>query len=294
MEVNSNKNYALSFVALLSPDSLSESGFESTLRTLLDTKGFSVIVLDPKDKTIEPFLPKLYALLLEEVRFIDLYQVYEDVFDKVPVSLISHSWFIENITVSKKVIYDFLKRTIDIAVGFVGICVTLPLYPFIMLAMRIEGAGPFFITQIRVGKRNRPIRLYKFRSMTHSEDGVWIGETANKITKVGAFLRKSSFDEFPQFLNILRGDISLVGPRPDMTGLEERLSKEIPYYSFRYVVKPGLSGWAQTKQDIIPNSVAENKDRLAYDLYYVKNRTLFLDIKIILKTLKTWVVRGGR
>lgn len=119
-------------------------------------------------------------------------------------------------------------------------------------------------------------------------------ETANKITKVGAFLRKSSFDEFPQFLNILRGDISLVGPRPDMTGLEERLSKEIPYYSFRYVVKPGLSGWAQTKQDIIPNSVAENKDRLAYDLYYVKNRTLFLDIKIILKTLKTWVVRGGR
>jgi lipopolysaccharide/colanic/teichoic acid biosynthesis glycosyltransferase len=107
-------------------------------------------------------------------------------------------------------------------------------------------------------------------------------------------LRKSSIDEFPQFLNILRGDISLVGPRPDMTGLEERLSKEIPYYSVRYVVKPGLSGWAQTRQDVIPNTIQENKDRLAYDLYYIKNRSVLLDTKIILKTIKTLLTRGGR
>ena len=123
---------------------------------------------------------------------------------------------------------------------------------------------------------------------------MWLGESTNKITKVGKFLRKSSIDEFPQFWNILKGDLSLVGPRPDMTGLEERLSKEIPYYSVRYIVKPGLSGWAQTRQDVIPNTIQENKERLAYDLFYIKNRSLILDLKIILKTIKTLLSRGAR
>lgn len=293
-EVNINKNYALSFVSLISPLTFSESDFELKLKHMIEKNSVSVIVLDPTDKSIEPFLPKLYTLLLEELKFIDVYQVYEDVFDKVPVSLIKYGWFIENITVTQKIMYDMLKRSIDIFVAIVGGTFTLLLYPFIILAIKIEGPGPIFIMQTRVGKNNKPINIYKFRSMTNNEDGVWIGESKNKITKVGAILRKSSIDEFPQFWNILRGDISLVGPRPDMTGLESRLSKEIPYYSVRYVVKPGLSGWAQTQQDVIPNSIEENKDRLAYDLYYIKNRSFFLDIKIILKTIKTLLARGGR
>ncbi len=293
-EVNTNKNYVLSFVSLISPESFSKSDFEVRLKRMLDEHSVSVIVLDSKDKSIEPFLPKLYMLLLEEVKFIDLYQVYEDVFDKVPVSLIRYGWFIENITVAQKIMYDLLKRTIDICVALVGGSISLLLYPFVIVAIKLEGPGPIFISQVRVGKNNRPIKIYKFRSMTKNEDGVWIGESQNKITRVGAFLRKSSIDEFPQFWNILKGDISLVGPRPDMTGLETRLSQEIPYYSVRYVVKPGLSGWAQTKQDVIPNSIEENKDRLAYDLYYIKNRSLFLDITIIFKTIKTLLIRGGR
>jgi exopolysaccharide biosynthesis polyprenyl glycosylphosphotransferase len=293
-EVNINKNYALSFASLISPESFSEADFELKLKHLLEEKDVSVVVLDFNHKNIEPFLPQLYTLLLDNIKFIDLYQVYEDVFDKVPVSLIQYSWFIEHISVAQKIIYDILKRTIDIVVAIVGGLVSLVLYPFVISAIKLEDGGSIFISQMRVGQNNKLIRIYKFRSMSRNEDGVWLGESENKITKVGKFLRKSSIDEFPQFWNILRGDLSLIGPRPDMTGLESRLTQEIPYYSVRYVVKPGLSGWAQTKQDIIPNSIEENKERLAYDLYYIKNRSLFLDIKIILKTVKTLLTRGGR
>lgn len=294
-EVNNDKHYALYFVDYIKPSIFSESNFEEKIKNVLDRFDISVVVVDLKNKNIEPILPRLYSLLLQKIKFINLYQVYEDVFDKEPVSLVQHSWFIENISASNKIIYDIIKRSMDISVALIGGIFSLIFYPFIILAIKIENPkGDIFISQIRVGKNNKPIKIYKFRSMQKNEDGVWIGESQNKITKVGSFLRKSSFDEFPQFWSILKGDLSLIGPRPDMTGLENRLSKEIPYYSVRYIVNPGLSGWAQTKQDVIPNTIQENKDRLAYDLYYIKNRSLFLDLKIILKTIKTLLTRGGR
>lgn len=293
-EVNNDKHYALTFTKHIRPD-LSGDMLSEEFKKMIHISDVSVIVIDLKNKNIEPFLPKLYGLLLDNVKFIDLYQVYEDVFYKVPVSLIEYDWFIQYVSVSNKVMYDILKRSIDITVAIVGGSISLLLYPFVICAMKIENPrGAIFISQVRVGKDNKPIKIYKFRSMDKNENGVWIGESQNKITRVGAFLRKSSIDEFPQFWNILKGDLSLIGPRPDMTGLEERLSKEIPYYSVRYVVKPGLSGWAQTRQDVIPNTVEENKDRLAYDLYYIKNRSLLLDAKILLKTVKTLLTRGAR
>lgn len=294
-EVNNDKHYSLYFVDYIKPSIFSEDNFEIKIQKILDTFDVSVIVIDLKNKSIEPFLPQLYTLLLNNIKFINLYQVYEDVFYKEPVSLVQHSWFIEHVSVSNKIVYDIIKRVVDISVACIGGFVSLLLYPFIIGAMKIENPkGDIFISQTRVGRNNKPIKIYKFRSMQKNEDGVWLGESQNTITKVGAFLRKSSMDEFPQFWNILKGDLSLIGPRPDMTGLESRLSQEIPYYSVRYVVKPGLSGWAQTRQDVIPNTIEENKERLAYDLYYIKNRSMFLDIKIILKTIKTLLTRGGR
>lgn len=291
-EVNRDKHYALEFVKYLKPSQLEDANEIKSIQLMNDV---SVVVIDFKNKSIETHLPYLYALLLENKKFFDLYQVYEEVFYKVPVSLIHHDWFIENISTNSKVTYDLFKRIVDVLVALIGGMITLLFYPLIMLAMKIEEPkGSIFISQIRVGKNNKPIKIYKFRSMKRNENGVWLGESENKVTRVGQFLRKSSIDEFPQFWNILKGDISLVGPRPDMTGLEERLSQEIPYYSVRYVVKPGLSGWAQTRQDVIPNTIEENKDRLAYDLYYIKNRSAILDVKIILKTIRTLLTRGGR
>lgn len=293
-EVNNDKHYSFEFVKYIKLNSLLEN-ISAQIEEIKNTEDISIVVIDLKNKNIEPVLPQLYSLLLENIKFIDLYQVYEEVFYKVPVSLIQYDWFIENVSTNDKFTYDIFKRFVDIGVSLVGGLASLILYPFIIIAMKIENPGsPIFIPQIRVGKNNKPIKIYKFRSMLRNENGVWLGESENKITKVGKFLRKSSIDEFPQFWNIFKGDISLVGPRPDMTGLEERLSQEIPYYSVRYVVKPGLSGWAQTRQDVIPNTIEQNKDRLGYDLYYIKNRSVLLDTKIILKTLKTLVTRGAR
>jgi len=294
-EVNKNKHYELSFVHKISAQEYVEHDYRAILEQKVKEGEIEVIVIDLRDKKNETILPALYNLFLETIPVIDLLQVYEDVFDKTPLSLVQYEWFMQYLSISKKSIHDLGKRLLDILIALSGLIVFALLFPIIFTAIKIEDPrGSIFISQIRVGKNNRHIKIYKLRSMTRNEDGVWIGESTNQITRVGAFLRKSSIDEFPQFLNILKGDLSLIGPRPDMVGLESRLSQEIPYYAIRYIVKPGMSGWAQTRQDVIPNSIEENKERLAYDLFYIKNRSLLLDVQIIIKTIKTLLTRGGR
>jgi lipopolysaccharide/colanic/teichoic acid biosynthesis glycosyltransferase len=134
--------------------------------------------------------------------------------------------------------------------------------------------------------------------MERMEHGVWVAESTNKVTRVGAFLRKASIDEFPQFINILKGEMSLIGPRSDIIALAKRLEQAIPFYNVRYTVKPGITGWAQVRQQyrpgtISPQSVEETKVRLTYDLYYIKNRSLMLDISIALRTISTLLSRFG-
>ena len=174
--------------------------------------------------------------------------------------------------------------------------ITLVITPFIFIAMRLEGRGPLFIVQERVGKNGVRIKSYKFRSMRENDRGKWLQENENKVTRVGSFLRRSSLDEFPQFINILRGELSLIGPRNDIAGLAERLAVEIPYYDVRYTVMPGITGWAQINQryepgNISPQSIEETKVRLAYDFYYIKNRSLALDLGVALKTFKRMLFR---
>jgi len=183
----------------------------------------------------------------------------------------------------------------DVFVASVLGMVSLCLYPFIAFAIWLEDRGPAIIVQERIGQGSCRFFLVKFRSMTRNEDrGGWVGETDNQITRVGAFLRKTRLDELPQLWNVLKGDMSLIGPRPDIIGNFELLSREVPYYTIRNVVKPGLSGWAQTHQDVVPHSIEETKERLAYDLYYIKNRSFILDIKIGLQTIGTLLSRVGR
>ncbi len=138
--------------------------------------------------------------------------------------------------------------------------------------------------------------VYKLRSMRFSDNGKWNGEGENKVTRVGNFLRKTSLDEFPQFINILKGELSLIGPRNDIKDLGARLGAAIPYYNIRYIVPPGITGWAQINQQyeqgsISPQSMEETKVRLAYDFYYIKNRSLVLDVVIALKTAKRMFFR---
>ena len=130
--------------------------------------------------------------------------------------------------------------------------------------------------------------------MKSSDRGAWVMDNDKRITRVGSFLRKSRIDELPQLWNVLRGDISLIGPRPDIYDLGQELAHNIPYYTVRSTIKPGLSGWAQISQDLPPQSLEETKVRLAYDLYYVKNRSIVLDGQIIIKTIRTLLSRGGK
>ncbi|MEX0930773.1 MAG: sugar transferase [Candidatus Paceibacterota bacterium] len=305
-EINNNDRYNYSFVRIIDEQTaLKTPYFEEKLKTLIDEENISIVVANPHGPHIERILPFLFDLSFLQFKFmfLDFYRVYEDKFDRVPLSALRYDWFITHVSQSRSLVYDFFKRLIDIVGGVALLSVLALLLPFIALAMRLEGRGPIFVEQQRIGQYNQPIFVYKIRTMTQNDSasGTWIKEDEKKenvITRVGALLRKTSIDEFPQCINILKGEMSLIGPRNDIVGLGQRLASEIPYYNIRNYVKPGITGWAQTHQlyeegHISPQSLEESKTRLAYDLFYIKNRSLVLDIEIALRTLKTLLSRFG-
>ncbi|MEK7194459.1 MAG: sugar transferase [Patescibacteria group bacterium] len=257
----------------------------------------SIVVIDFSDETVKIRLPNLYERIFSGVNFVDMHKMYEDIFDRVPLSLLKHNWFLENISNQPRAVYDSLKRLMDIVFSFVLGVVSLLVYPFVILAIKLDDGGPVFITQERVGQGNRLVKIHKFRSMSRNDAGDYKNNSdENKITRVGGFLRRSRIDELPQLWNVLVGDISLIGPRPELPALAQTYEKQIPYYNIRHIIKPGLSGWAQIYQENHPHhkeAVDETKEKLTYDLYYIKERSLLLDLKIALRTIKTLLSRVG-
>lgn len=305
-EINNNDRYSYSFHRLIDEETARATpDFERKLIALIEKEGIDIIVANPNGEYISSVLPKLFdlAFVKFELTFLDFYKVYEDTFDKVPLSALRYEWFITHVSQSKSLAYDAVKRGIDIFGSVVLGTGFLLILPFIYLAMRIEGKGPLFISQERIGQLNKLVTVYKIRTMTEnrSASATWTPEDdkeGNKITRVGAVLRKLSIDELPQVWTILKGEMSLIGPRNDIKGLGDRLAAEIPYYNIRNYVKPGVTGWAQTHQhymgnNISPQSLEESKERLSYDLYYVKNRSVMLDVEIALRTFKTVLSRFG-
>lgn len=293
-EVNGNERYNLSFISSVNLEELDGIAFQEEVVEKVYSEGVTSIVIDLRHPKAEAILPSLYNLIFSNVRFLDMYKVYEEVFDRIPLSLVGYNWFLENISFSPHTMYDTLKRIMDVFVASILGAFSLILYPFVIIAIKLEDSGPVFITQERIGQGNRVIRLWKFRSMKGSDAGVWVTDGDARVTHVGKILRKSRIDELPQLWNIVHGDISLIGPRPDIVGLGKKLAQELPYYTVRNLIKPGLSGWAQIKQDIAPQSIEETRERLAYDLYYLKNRSFVLDLIIALKTVKTLLSRTGK
>lgn len=296
-EVNENDRYGFYFIRTIDVQDLDNIDFQSEVIDVVYKESVSLFVVDMNNQAVRSIVAQLYNLIFSGVQFIDKHKVYENIFDRIPLSIIGYSWFIENISSKSHLVYDTFKRIMDVSISIIFGLVTLIFYPFVILAIWLEDRGSPFIIQERIGQGSRRIKIVKFRSMTTNNDrGGWPGEEGdkNRITKVGAFLRKSRIDEFPQLWNVIKGDISLIGPRPDIIGNFETLAKEVPYYTIRNIVKPGLSGWAQTHQDVVPHSIEETKDRLAYDLYYIKNRSFFLDIKIALQTVGILLSGVGR
>jgi lipopolysaccharide/colanic/teichoic acid biosynthesis glycosyltransferase len=257
---------------------------------------FQYIVADVNNPHIGALLPELYRRFFPKTQIIDIYDLYEQAFNRIPLSRMNYAWIMSHVSSASPVMYDFLKRTLDIFFGIIITAVTGLVYPFVALAIKIEDRGSIFIRQERTGKGGGVMHYYKFRSMQRNDSGKWVAESTqseNKVTRVGHFIRKTRIDELPQGLAVLKGDMSLIGPRSDIAGLGNRLEKEIPYYSVRTIVKPGLSGWAQVSQNKPPQSVEETKVRLSYDLYYIKHRSFSLDMQIVLKTFKTLLSREG-
>lgn len=239
----------------------------------------------------------LYALLPLGITIIDLPIFYARITNKIPVSIIGEAWFFENLIESEKSFFEMEKRAFDAACAFIGSIIMLPFLPLVALCIRANSAGPIFYTQLRVGKNGAPFRLLKFRTMIENaeQNGVqWTQAKDMRITKVGGFLRRTRIDELPQLWNVLRGDMSFVGPRPERPEFVAQLEQEIPYYQMRHLIKPGLTGWAQIHQPLGGASVADSIEKLQYDLYYIKNRSFVIDFDILAKTVLVILRREGR
>jgi lipopolysaccharide/colanic/teichoic acid biosynthesis glycosyltransferase len=192
--------------------------------------------------------------------------------------------------------YDVFKRFMDIVIAFPAGLISLIFYPFVVAAIKIEDGGAVFIAQKRVGLNDRVIYIHKFRSMQRNDMELTTQASDNKITKVGAFIRKTRLDELPQLWDIVRGELSFVGPRPELPSGVALYEKEIPYYGLRHLVKPGLSGWAQLYHHADAHhaaDVVETRNKLSFDLFYLKHRSLWLDAVIALKTIRRVLMRGN-
>ena len=246
-------------------------------------------------KISEEAMRQLMECLSLGVRVSDFANFVERNFFQVPVENIRAEWFLQADLELTQPLYLGLKRGTDIATALLGLVIGGPLLLLAAVAIKLESRGPAFYSQVRAGLHNRPFRILKLRSMRldAEKDGPrWARSSDHRVTRVGAFLRRTRLDEVPQFWNILRGEMSVVGPRPERPEFVEKLAGEIPFYNQRHLVKPGLSGWAQINYPY-GASVEDALSKLKYDLYYIKNSSPGLDLQIILRTLGA-MMRGAR
>ena len=264
-------------------DSVDASALQK-LATLVQSSHIHLVVIPQhltKDLSMLRFIYQLLPLEVSLMRFSEFYEIN---FEKEPLKELDEGWFVENIS-TRRPFFDIAKRIFDIGVAI--LCTLIFLIPALLIAFLIAATskGPIIYSQKRTGKNGVAFTLYKFRTMNHNTGGaLWTEANDSRITTFGKILRASHLDELPQLINILNNTISFVGPRPERTELSLQYT-QFPYYDIRHVVKPGLTGWAQVFYK--PSaSLEEAYEKLCYDVYYIKNRSFFLDLIIFLKTIK--------
>ncbi|HKV39636.1 MAG TPA: TIGR03013 family XrtA/PEP-CTERM system glycosyltransferase [Blastocatellia bacterium] len=220
---------------------------------------------------------------------------YERLTGKIAIDMIRPSWLIFSGGGRYSNFEHKLRRLANVLLAGAGALISTPVMALVAIAVKLDSRGPVFYVQERVGQNDRPFRIIKFRSMrveAEQDSGpVWASVADPRVTRVGRIIRKLRLDELPQFINVLRGDMNFVGPRPERPEFVSRLSAIIPYYSQRHLVRPGLTGWAQVKYPY-GASAEDSAEKLRYDLYYIKNQSWFLDLVIIFETIK--IVLFGR
>lgn len=255
---------------------------EQTLLERTFDKNFSIILPDNIEAN-QAVVRRLYALRKRGVVFYNHKLFYENLLRRIYISQVDEVWFLENINYSEKKFYTLVKRGVDVLVGLFGLVLCVVTFPVLALLVRLSSPGPILFIQERVGLRGQLFKVYKYRTMAGPVTNTWTAVSDPRITHVGRFLRVSRLDELPQCVNVLLGNMSLVGPRPEQSHIVETLSKDIPFYAERHMVKPGLTGWAQIN-NVYAASVQETRQKLQYDLYYIKHRSFLFDLEIILKT----------
>ena len=231
------------------------------------------------------------------MRIIDIATLYEKLTSKIPFEFIDDQWLLLSLMSRNKVLHDRLKRVFDLLFSSLLLLLLSPLMALAAVATLLETGRPVFHVQERIGPRGKRIRVVKFRSMYQSEEPAdsadMTAERDKRITRVGGILRRWRVDEIPQLLNVLRGEMSLVGPRPEREAFIKEFDEKIPFFSERLTIRPGITGWAQVKYGYAA-TLEEMKEKLMYDLYYIKNRSLRLDLLIRLLTIKVVLIGKGK
>lgn len=264
---------------------------KSAKEVILSTRGFSSDV-------ISKINPQIIALFEEGINIKSFESFYEEITDRVPKEFLDHNFY-KNINLSSSSdnkFYQVFRRILDLIVSSIGLLFFLIVLPLIVLLNLLGNRGPIFYTQKRVGRKGKEFKIFKLRSMVvnaEKQGAQYAVKNDKRITKFGKFLRNTRLDEVPQFFNILKGDMSLIGPRPERPEFVENLQAKIPFYAIRHVVKPGLTGWAQVNFPYA-NNIDEQEKKLRYDLFYIKEQSAFLDFKIIIKTMTTVLFFRGQ
>lgn len=268
-------------------------GMHARLPMLTEVLGLDAVVVRSIDLSCQQALVDC----IERGAFIlTMASAYERLSARIPVPLIDTGWFLSELRAGHRRLYAAARRAMDIGVALVGLGVTGLLFPAIALALKLGGGpGPVIYAQRRVGLRGAEFTIYKFRTMradAEKHGAAWAKQNDDRITPVGNFLRRTRLDELPQFWNVLKGDMSVVGPRPERPEFTRVLADQIPFYNRRHMVPPGLTGWAQV---MFPYgaSVEDALEKLQYDLFYIKNRSFYLDLKIMAKTVGVMIKKVG-
>ncbi|TAN32753.1 sugar transferase [Patescibacteria group bacterium] len=260
-----------------------------------------IIVLAPGLEKNNELLKELYDSLFAQTSVMELADFYAAVFGRIPPFTFSESWFISHLQEQQKKIWDRFRILVDYLAAFVIGAIFIISFPLVALGVKLSSPGPIFFKQKRVGRLGGEFTVYKYRTMkalsadgsAETEGPRFAATDDPRVTGVGKILRKTRLDEVPQFINILKGEMSVIGPRPERPEFVAQLTGQMPYYNLRHLIKPGMTGWAQLRRDYY-GTLEENLRKLEYDLYYIKNRGPLLDLAILLRTINVVIRLKGR
>jgi len=276
--------------------SIFDDGHRPTAHELVDAN-IAEIVVTADAMSEQQAIDFALVALRANVPVVDERSFYAHLFERLPIDDVSKRWILEQGLARPQGVVVATKRLADIVLSAIGLIILSPVLAVMALSIKLSSPGPILFTQMRQGRFFEPFRVFKFRTMRHEGDGsaeggfTRVGDT--RVTAVGRILRRAHLDELPQLFNILRGEMSLVGPRPETLEFARKMDAELPLYELRYLVRPGLTGHAQLKQGYAMDTVLDTRTKLSYDLYYLCNYSIRMDLQLLLRTVLL-LLRGSR